>query len=326
MCSERRSGSGRRAIEKAVGTMTTRQEIFAQSAKKLRADFDELTSIPHNALKGYEAEGVIRDFLNGHLPKRFAAGSGFIIDQRDTVSRQTDVVIYDAFNCPVYRASDAAAIFPSNNVAAVVEVKSRLNKRELRDAWDKIESAKKLAKVRSHRTTGYVRDQTLGCVFAFDSSVSLPTIGNYYADLLRERGIGHHVDLIAVLDKGIIMLGAQLPGQAWNACFIDEMMTGPAAEGSHFGVSVHEVGRDTLDGFLRLLLPNLMAFRSHMDHPGLAWERTESGGLGMLHYLFSYTAEIDPILRATRLSEYSDQVEAEFAANPVPPNYRRKSR
>ena len=117
----------------------SRQSIFEKASAKLRQDFDELYSVPHSALKGAEAEKIIRSFLNNHLPKRFSAGSGFIIDPSDKISRQTDVVVYDAINCPVYRASEEAAIFPSTNVAAVVEVKSKLNKDELISAFNNIE-------------------------------------------------------------------------------------------------------------------------------------------------------------------------------------------
>ena len=96
----------------------SRQSIFEKASAKLRQDFDELYSVPHSALKGSEAEKIIRNFLNNHLPKRFSAGAGFIIDPSDRISRQTDVVIYDAIHCPMYRASEDAAIFPSTNVAA----------------------------------------------------------------------------------------------------------------------------------------------------------------------------------------------------------------
>src|SRR5689334_6255779 len=132
----------------------TRKSIFEQAAKNLRRDFDELSTVPHNALKGSEAERLVREFLNTHLPKRFCAASGFILDKGDQISRQTDVVVYDALNCPVFRASPDAGIFPSDNVAAVVEVKSRLTKAELRDAFEKIASVKRLSKTAPHLPSG----------------------------------------------------------------------------------------------------------------------------------------------------------------------------
>jgi len=54
------------------------------------------------------------------------------------VSKQTDVIIFNALNCPTYQASESAAIYPANNVAAVIEVKSKLDTRELEDAFNKI--------------------------------------------------------------------------------------------------------------------------------------------------------------------------------------------
>ena len=97
----------------------TREKIFEMAAQKLRQDFRELQVVPHAALKGVEAENLVRSFLRGHLPRRFDVGSGFILDKKNNVSKQTDVIVFDALNCPTYRTSETAAIFPANNVAAV---------------------------------------------------------------------------------------------------------------------------------------------------------------------------------------------------------------
>jgi hypothetical protein len=72
---------------------TSRQQIFAQASLKLRKDFEELSVVPHNALKGGEAEKLVRTFLEEHLPRRFDVGGGFIIDRLDNVSKQTDAVL-----------------------------------------------------------------------------------------------------------------------------------------------------------------------------------------------------------------------------------------
>ena len=203
----------------------SRQSIFAKASAKLRQDFDELYNVPHSALKGTEAEKIIRSFLSNHLPKRFSAGSGFIIDPSDKISRQTDVVVYDAINCPVYRASEEAAIFPSTNVAAVVEVKSKLNKEELISAFNNIQETKSLAKYKPPQTPYLINCQTMGCLFAFDSSISLEKASAHYFDLIRTHGIGHHIDLIVVLDKGIIMLYTNVNEQlGWNPLVIEEML------------------------------------------------------------------------------------------------------
>jgi len=271
--------------------MPSRREIFAQAAEKLRRDFSELSVIPHNALKGGEAEELLRRFLRAHLPRRFDVTSGFVIDHKDAVSKQTDVIVYDALNCPVYRASELASIIPSDNVAAVIEVKSVLDKARLEEAFTNIEAVKTLAKFRV-RDSGFLQtNSTLGCVFAFESSLTPDTVANHYREFLKKQGhLGRHVDCIAILDRGLINLVVNLPvDPGWTAMLIDDGMGGPAAEGAHIGVGVQEIGAETLDYFLRLLIAYLAVFRPVVHHPGWNWCSTPTGGVGKVTYLTSVT-------------------------------------
>ena len=221
----------------------TRQTIFAQAARKLRQDFDELSTIPHSGLKGNEAERLVKVFLKEHLPKRFSVGSGFIIDGYDTVSKQTDVIIYDALNCPVYRASEEAAIFPSDNVAAVVEVKSRLDKDQLISAFENIRATKQLAKTPPPDLPIPITCQTVGCLFAFDSAISLDKISEHYYELVQKKyGVGHHIDIILLLDKGTVTLWSKPQGfPAWGT-YYHEGTGGTLTEGMHIALAVEELG------------------------------------------------------------------------------------
>jgi hypothetical protein len=93
-------------------TLTVAQ-LFNDAAKKLRAEFEYIRSTnPHPGEKGAEAENVVRDFLNHHLPQRFRATSGIIIDKANSLSPQTDVIIYDALISPVYRYSEEMLMLP----------------------------------------------------------------------------------------------------------------------------------------------------------------------------------------------------------------------
>lgn len=297
----------------------TREEIFAQAARRLRQEFRELSTVPHNQLKGGEAERLVRRFLDEHMPKRFAAGAGFIIDPRNAVSPQQDVVVYDAHNCPVYRASDEAAIFPSNNVAAVVEVKSVLDKERLLSALDNIRAVKSLAKVRTPEIGRPVMDQTFGCVLAFESSITLETISEHYRYWLSGKSLGNHIDLIAVLDKGIVAIAASVPGfPGWGLAFL-EGLGGDAGEGAHIGLSVQHLGESTLDVWFRLLLASITMFRGVVDHPGFAWSGSLPEGKQQITYITSVTTEKDPEKRKAILEKYAAQVKADFAKNPVPP-------
>jgi hypothetical protein len=93
-------------------------QLFNEAAKKLRAEFEFIrTTNPHPGEKGAEAEQVVQDFLNHHLPQRFRATSGIIIDKANGLSPQTDVIIYDALTSPVYRYSEKMLMLPLDTVA-----------------------------------------------------------------------------------------------------------------------------------------------------------------------------------------------------------------
>lgn len=294
-------------------SVISRKTIFEQAARKLRQEFEELSTVPHNALKGQEAEKLIRTFLNNHLPKRFQVGAGFIIDRLDTVSKQTDVVVYDAFNCPVYRASDDAAIFPSDNVAAVVEVKSRLDKDQLHQAFSNINAAKGLAKTLPPPLPFPVKTHTLGCLFAFESALTLDKLAEHYYELITtQKEQFYFLDIIVVLDRGIITLAAKPQGYPNWEIFYFEGMGGPGAEGTHIALAVHEFGPRTLDAFLRYLLIHLTFFRGIVDNPGFKWEDSQANEM-KLTYLNTITFEKDPILRIQKQQEYLEQVKADFA-------------
>lgn len=304
-------------------TALDRDQIFSQAAKKLRAEFDELSVVPHSAVKGHEAEELIRSFLTDHIPKRFSVGSGFIIDPKGMVSPQTDVIIYDAYNCPVYRASDEASIFPSSNVAVVIEVKSNLTKETLTDAWDKVEKIKSMSKHQAN-VDGPLKAQTVGFLFAFNSSIKLTTAADHYGNLFRKRGIGRHIDVIAVLDRGLITLAVCPPrSDAWSHAFL-EGMGGTAAEGFHIGVSTSQLGESSLDGFFRLLLPQLALFRPVVDHPGFNFSDMPIAVKNQaLSYLTSLTAETDPEKREQKLKQYAEEVTKKFKDTPLPDDWEK---
>ncbi len=291
----------------------TRQEIFAQASQKLRSGFQELKLIPHRGVKGGEAENLVKMFLKQHLPKRFDVGSGFILDPFNNVSRQTDVIIYDAANCPVYRASDDAGIFPSVNVAAVVEVKSRLTKDELVDAFKNIMATKQLAKAQLPDNAFMTTSQTLGCLFAFGSAISLDKISEHYFELLHENGIGHHIDLILVLDEGTITMWSRPRGfDAWGF-YLHEGTGGPLSEGMGLSLAIEEFGVDSLDAFLRYMLTHLSMFRGMVDHPGLNWSANPAYKGTKLRFVAAVTRETDPDLKRQLEQQYAKEFREEFA-------------
>jgi hypothetical protein len=194
------------------------KELISQAGKHLRSEFELIKeSNPHFAERGAEAEIILKDFLNSHLPKRFAADTGLVIDEDNNISSQTDVIIYDALNSPIYRKGERILILPNDNVASVIEVKSMLSKAELEDASKKIASVKKLKTTpitsadQPVTFSSLITTKTLGVVFAYDSTTSLVTLAENLREINQSLPSAHWIDIVVVLDKGVIGYTMQLP-------------------------------------------------------------------------------------------------------------------
>jgi len=193
-------------------------KLIAAAGKKLRDDFDYIKNTnTHYGERGVEAEVILIDFLNNHLPKRYAATSGFVIDSSNDISKQVDVIVYDAINSPVFRKDERVMILPSDNVAVAIEVKTNLNKAELIDAAQKISRVKSLKKSPignvDQRVTmsDVVVTKTTGIVFAYSSATTLETLANNLAEINKGIPFNKWIDKIIVLDKGLITYYVKSP-------------------------------------------------------------------------------------------------------------------
>lgn len=82
--------------------------------------------LPHQGEKGGIRERRVADFLSMYLPRRYAIGTGHIIDSKGNISNQTDIIIYDALNGISLPVDRYYSLFPCECVYATIEVKSKL--------------------------------------------------------------------------------------------------------------------------------------------------------------------------------------------------------
>jgi len=193
--------------------------LISKAAKKLRDDFEHIRqTVSHAGEKGGETEDKVREFLNGHMPKRFHATKGFVIDADNQMSNHQDVIIYDEQSSPVYKYDGANQIVSVDAVAAIMEVKAVLNKNQLEEAFAKIEEVKRLKKrpisemdqkatESTLTTTG-----TLGIILGFGSDISLEKLAEHCLELNEKYETAHRPDIIVVLDVGVIDYAAQFVG------------------------------------------------------------------------------------------------------------------
>lgn len=191
--------------------------IFSGLSKKLLTEFDFLSSqLSHNPSRGAAREFVLRELLRRHLPQKLAVGAGLIVSSDGQRSKQIDIVIYDALNTPIMYMADELQIFPVESVYAVIEVKSRLDSKELKKSVDNIRSVKKMPKtayiinespiiktVELYGEEGLDHFPIMGFIFAYSSINNLQILKNKLVDL-DDREPKNNVDTICVLNKALI--------------------------------------------------------------------------------------------------------------------------
>lgn len=257
--------------------MPTREEIFEQASLLMEADFERLRkTYTHAGSKGTEFEKIVESFLASKLPKRFSITSGFILDNKDQLSSQQDIIIYDAYNTPLYSYDSENAVVPNDNVATVVEVKATLTTDNLRECFQKTEKIKSLSKTLHDKSISRSEGTyfaTESYIFAFSSSISLKKIAEIFKEESGKRvSKGLQIDGIFILNKGYVSLGISLPNGEWGPLIIaNNALTIPGAKVTIF---FQEFGRKTLDYFVRLILPHLAFFYQRVDHPGFSWVAT----------------------------------------------------
>lgn len=176
-------------------------KIFDGIGKHMLLDFEKIQSqINHAGERGSEREAGLKAFLDSYLPSKYAVANGEIVDSTRQTSKQCDLVIYDHLNCPLLFSGKEYRVFPVEPVLAIIEVKSVLTLAELKDASEKIRSAKNLK-----RDNGLVA----GIVFAYSSSWKSDPMGSIATNLKKiNSSMEHHqfIDLLCVLDSGVISI------------------------------------------------------------------------------------------------------------------------
>jgi hypothetical protein len=115
---------------------------FASVYNKLEADallFNR--QLPHAGLMGAENENALAEVLRQFLPAKYGIEvNALVIDRFGRVSRQADIVIYDAEN----QASFFRKVYPVEIVYAVIEVKTSMSSSEAKASLENLTSVSEL--------------------------------------------------------------------------------------------------------------------------------------------------------------------------------------
>ena len=158
-------------------------EMLRKSIKRLEADYDFSAIIDHNTSKGTFREHIVKQFLRPFLPGAYGVSGGQAFDEEGNISKQLDIVIYDAIHSYVAPYMDDFIYFPCESVYGNIEIKSRLDNKSFLEAVENIISLKKLKRkysdtyqvtpIKELRIKGVtweksVTNEYFGIIFAYD--------------------------------------------------------------------------------------------------------------------------------------------------------------
>lgn len=188
-------------------------QILHSVAKRMRADFDQSQQFNHNLSAGESRELIAHGFLDHQLPRHVEAICGAeIASAVGDVSPQCDIVLADRSTPPLTHLQ-GYRIVPNECVYGMVEVKTRLDKKDLIDACEKIRKVKALPKTAYYPYPSQSQPQckrygkiypympTSGMIFAFDG-LGLDTLGEHFIEWCSDKEPDERPDSIWILGKG----------------------------------------------------------------------------------------------------------------------------
>src|ERR1043165_1118717 len=108
---------------------------FDQLEQQLVIEAKRAGLLGHRPMIGNAREFLVKRVLGSFLPPGLGVGSGRVVGSVGQQSRQIDIVIFDT-QFPVFRFPGGHSLFPVEGVIATIEVKSRINTKQLHEALD----------------------------------------------------------------------------------------------------------------------------------------------------------------------------------------------
>jgi hypothetical protein len=153
------------------------------------AAYGKSKDIHHPRDVGSAREEILRRFLteSGYLPKRYAVSenSARVASATGHITGEMDIVLYDPLDCVRLMArEDVYEVYPVESVYGVIQVKSRLNREEIRAGLANIGAFKALDRTgetgaRWQAADGGKSQRGFGILFAYDTDLK-------WMDVVRE--------------------------------------------------------------------------------------------------------------------------------------------
>ena len=173
-------------------------------------------------------ENILKEFLgkSGILPTKYriSENSARVVSTTGHISNEIDILIYDYLNnISLMNRGNVYTAYPVESVYGVIQVKSMLTKKEIKNGLDNIASYKKLDKDFSNSSSNILifnnskSKRGFGILFAYDSDLEWIDIVNEiknYAENNPDKKCW--CNAVVILTKGIIIHGEENHGYFRN--------------------------------------------------------------------------------------------------------------
>ncbi|NOJ93321.1 hypothetical protein HMI51_10305 [Corallococcus coralloides] len=170
------------------------------------AGYERSKDIKHPRDVGSVREMILRRFLttSGYLPKRYAVSENSVrvASTSGHISREIDILFYDPVDSiRLMSREDSYDVFPVESVYGVIQVKSRLNKREIAEGLSNLASFKSLDRSDGKSGRGF------GILFSYDSDLEWLEIIREIELFAQNNPNRLWANYICVLTKGAFIHG-----------------------------------------------------------------------------------------------------------------------
>lgn len=175
--------------------------------------------IKHPLSIGQYHEEILKSTIRTFLPERYSLKTGFVFVDKETVSKQIDILVIDESEPTSYffQEGDFVIVHP-DAVACGIEVKTRLDKRAFKDAIENIKSLRQMATHSSYKKSFG------GTIFAYTGTELGPSTTDSWWKEIKDvpEDISLYPNEILVLDKGSIHLRPKndQTKEAWGHYFV----------------------------------------------------------------------------------------------------------
>src|SRR5258708_29064083 len=179
-----------------------REFLYAQA--QMLVDYEKSKDIKHPRDVGNAREAILGRFLesSGYLPKKYSVSntSVRVASTDGFISKEIDILIFDSQpSIVLMQREDAYQVYPIESSYAAIQVKSKLTKKELGNAFDNIASFKKLKRVGAQHTWN---ERGFGIIFAYDSDMEWMDLIEVIKDLASSSSRSVLPNMVVVLNKG----------------------------------------------------------------------------------------------------------------------------